>query len=75
MVVVDSPQAQRQEVVMRAHTGFTGGHLGVRKTQDQVQRRAYWRGGGKTYVVPVRIVLSARAITGVGHLDKAPCRK
>ena len=29
---------------MRVHTGFTSGHLGVRKTQDQVQRRAYWRG-------------------------------
>ena len=29
---------------MRAHTEFTGGHLGIRKTQDQVRRLAYWKG-------------------------------
>ena len=32
------PHVPRQEITMRAHTGFTGDH------QDQVQRRAYWRG-------------------------------
>ena len=37
------PQGLRTEV-MRNHTGFTGGHLGTRKTQNQVRRRACWRG-------------------------------
>ena len=38
------PQGLRTEVMMRSHTGFTDGHLGTRKTQDQVRRRAYWQG-------------------------------
>ena len=38
------PVAMRQELIRHAHTGYTGGHLGVRKTQNQVQRRAFWKG-------------------------------
>ena len=38
------PGALRQDYIRMAHTGITGGHLGVRRTLDQVQRRAFWRG-------------------------------
>ena len=30
--------------MLLAHTGSTGGHLGARKTQAQVERRAFWYG-------------------------------
>ena len=32
------PQGLGTEVMMLAHTGFTGGHLETQKTQDQVRR-------------------------------------
>ena len=38
------PFIQRQEFIRLAHEGVTGGHLGRRRTQDQVRRRAYWPG-------------------------------
>jgi predicted aspartyl protease len=38
------PQALRSELIRQAHIGMTGGHMGPAKTQDQVQRRAYWCG-------------------------------
>jgi transposase InsO family protein len=36
------PPACRKEIIRLAHTGLTGGHLGLKKTLAQVQRRAYW---------------------------------
>jgi transposase InsO family protein len=33
----------REDVMQLAHIGLTGGHYGVRKTCQQVQRRAYWK--------------------------------
>ena len=38
------PRSMRQDLIRLAHTGITGGHLGPRKTLDQVQRRFYWCG-------------------------------
>jgi transposase InsO family protein len=38
------PQVAREELILGAHTGATGGHLGVRRTQAQVQLRGYWVG-------------------------------
>jgi transposase InsO family protein len=38
------PQRLREDLIKRTHTGMTGGHLGVRKTQAQVQARGYWHG-------------------------------
>lgn len=38
------PAALRQDFLQRAHSGMCGGHLGVRRTLDQVQRRAFWFG-------------------------------
>jgi transposase InsO family protein len=38
------PRASREEFLRLAHTGMTGGHLGVRRTRWQVRRRAYWVG-------------------------------
>jgi len=38
------PFAMRQDFLRVAHTGLTGGHMGIKKTMDQVQRRAYWSG-------------------------------
>ena len=36
------PPDCRKEIIHLAHTGLTGGHLGLKKTLAQVQRRAYW---------------------------------
>jgi len=38
------PVAARKNFLNRTHTGMTGGHLGIKRTLDQVRRRAYWRG-------------------------------
>ena len=38
------PKSLREEFVTLAHTGITGGHLGVRRTRWQIRRRAYWVG-------------------------------
>ena len=38
------PQVLRKELVGVAHSGNSGGHLGVRRTKAQVMRRAYWTG-------------------------------
>jgi hypothetical protein len=39
-----APPAYRDEIIQQAHAGFTGGHLGERRTVEQVHRRAYWVG-------------------------------
>jgi transposase InsO family protein len=39
-----APKAYRQEIMEQAHAGFSGGHLGERRTIEQVRRRAYWLG-------------------------------
>jgi RNase H-like domain found in reverse transcriptase/Integrase zinc binding domain len=36
------PRSLRSHFLTLAHSGMTGGHLGFRKTMDQIQRRAYW---------------------------------
>jgi len=36
------PPTCREDIICLAHTGLTGGHLGLKKTLAQVQRRAYW---------------------------------
>jgi transposase InsO family protein/predicted aspartyl protease len=41
------PKVLREEFLRLAHTGMTGGHLGVRRTRWQVRRRAYWAGWSK----------------------------
>ena len=39
-----TPTVLRPELIRLCHTGMTGGHLGFRKTVEQVARRAYWTG-------------------------------
>ena len=36
--------ARRSTLIRLAHEGMTGGHLGLRRTMAQLQRRAYWPG-------------------------------
>jgi transposase InsO family protein len=36
------PPELRKSLLLEAHTGLTGGHLGSHKTREQLQRRAYW---------------------------------
>jgi transposase InsO family protein len=38
------PVSRRATIIQLAHVGMTGGHLGLRRTMKQVQRRAYWPG-------------------------------
>jgi hypothetical protein len=38
------PENLRHEFVRQSHGGLTGGHFGIRRTQDQVCRRGYWVG-------------------------------
>ena len=36
------PRSHVQEVLCSCHGGHTGGHFGIKRTLDQVQRRFYW---------------------------------
>ena len=38
------PSNLRQQIIKVAHTGITGGHLGIRRTSFQIQLRSYWVG-------------------------------
>jgi len=38
------PRAYRRDFCRLAHAGATGGHLGRKRTTEQVQRRGYWPG-------------------------------
>jgi hypothetical protein len=38
------PASIRERLMEIAHTGMTGGHLGLKRTQNQLQLRAYWPG-------------------------------
>mgnify|MGYP003389980841 FL=1 len=38
------PASLRKAFVQRVHEGMTGGHMALKKTQNQVSRRAYWPG-------------------------------
>lgn len=37
-----NPPSLRKEILEQAHAGFTGGHLGEKRTMEQVRRQAYW---------------------------------
>jgi len=39
-----SPVEYREEIMQTAHASVTGGHMGVKKTQTKVAKRAYWVG-------------------------------
>lgn len=41
--LIPSP-CRRATIINLCHEGITGGHLGIRRTSAQVQRRAYWPG-------------------------------
>jgi len=46
------PMVMRDKLIHSCHTGMDGGHIGVKKTLDQVRRRAFWigwRGDVKRY--------------------------
>ena len=38
------PVSYREEIVIMAHSGLTGGHIGLRRTKLRVQKKAYWIG-------------------------------
>ena len=38
------PHEMRDDVIKMSHGGMCGGHMGIAKTCDQVQRRAFWPG-------------------------------
>ena len=39
-----APSSHREELLRQVHSGMTGGHMGLKKTLNQLQRRAYWLG-------------------------------
>ena len=39
-----APKCAHETLLTHAHTGMTGGHMGIRKTMHQLQMRAYWPG-------------------------------
>jgi hypothetical protein len=41
------PTVAKTDIMKRSHTGMCAGHLGLRKTLEQVRRRAYWSGWRK----------------------------
>jgi RNase H-like domain found in reverse transcriptase/Integrase zinc binding domain/Integrase core domain len=38
------PKCMQHSMLLQCHTGMCGGHLGVKKTTEQVKRRAFWLG-------------------------------
>ena len=38
------PKSIQDQLMTMAHTGMTGGHMGIKRTQQQLQLRAYWPG-------------------------------
>jgi predicted aspartyl protease/transposase InsO family protein len=38
------PASIKEDYMRQAHSGMCGGHLGLRRTLDQIQRRAFWVG-------------------------------
>ena len=59
---------------MRRANYEAAGHSGVRKTLEQLRRRAFWkgwRGDVEQYFAVARYVV---VITGEGHLVKVGCR-
>jgi hypothetical protein len=38
------PQCMRKSLILHCHTGMCGGHLGFKKTVEQIRRRAFWLG-------------------------------
>ena len=42
-----APKTIHEELIHQAHAGFSGGHMGRRRTLEQVRRRAYWAGWSK----------------------------
>ena len=42
------PWSLRKEMIRLVHEGITGGHAGITRTKDQVQRRAFWPGWTKS---------------------------
>lgn len=39
-----APRILREDIMKNSHGGMSGGHMGIAKTCDQVQRRAFWLG-------------------------------
>jgi hypothetical protein len=39
-----TPRILREDIIKNSHGGMSGGHLGIAKTCNQVQRRAFWIG-------------------------------
>jgi hypothetical protein len=65
------PEGVRQEFIRNAHDGVTGGHFGVRRTQDQVNRRGYWAVGEKMLKYSARDAIYARRFTEGDRLSRA----
>ena len=59
------PVTYQAELIQQCHIGMTGGHLGLRRTLHQVQRRAYWGAGLPQFSAPSKSVHSARVTIGV----------
>ena len=39
-----APRVLREDIIENSHGGMSGGHMGIAKTCQQVQRRAFWLG-------------------------------
>jgi len=62
------PRCRRQKFIEMVHTGVTGGHLGRRRTEAGVRRRAYW----PAWTTDVRRALQRCSAYAQYHRGKAP---
>jgi len=62
------PRVYRRVFFKIAHTGTTGGHLGRRRTAEQIQRRAYWPG----WTTDVRMYMKQCDECALYHRGHAP---
>jgi len=62
------PKVRRDEFMRMSHEGQTGGHMGRRRTADQVQRRGYWPG----WTLDVRLFVKNCSDCAQYHRGKPP---
>lgn len=62
------PEGMRDAFMTLVHTGMTGGHLGRRKTEGQLSRRAYW----PSWTSDVRLFLKRCETCAKYHRGKPP---
>ena len=67
------PFAMRKDFLLKVHACMNGGHLGIRRTLDQVRRRAFWPGWRGDVRSHCKQCQNCNEISGVTSHGRDPC--